>query len=232
MNRQELAQTIDQSILKPQTTYRDLINVCIEGLKYRFASICIPPYYVEYANEFLGNNLLPITSVVGFPFGYNTTKIKVIEAERVLFLGATEVDMLMNISAFKSKSYREVIEDIKAVVKIAKGRHNSIIIKVIIECCYLNNEEKKLACDLVAESGADYIKTSTGFGTGGAIPADVTLLKQRIIDKGYNLKIKAAGGIRTLTDALIFITLGADRIGTSEGVSIINEFDFETQNNA
>lgn len=230
MTRQNLVQSIDHTCLKPTTTIMDITNVCIDGLKYSFASICIPPYYVLKANDFIGTHKLVIGTVVGFPFGYNTTKAKIYEAERVLFDGAEEIDMLMNIAAFKSRNYKEVIKDIQAVVKLAKGKHNSIIIKAIIECCYLNDEEKRLACDLVAESGADYIKTSTGFGSGGATPGDISLLKEHIDSKGYNLKIKAAGGIKTLENAQVFIALGANRIGTSSGDCIINEFDYEMKN--
>jgi len=232
MIKSELVSKIDSTILKPQTLIRDVMTLCIGGLKHKFASICIPPSYVEFAKEFIYPNRLVIGTVIGFPFGYTTTKVKIIEAERAIFDGAEELDMVMNITAFKSKNYIEVLKDIEKIVKQVKGIYDGIIVKVIIECCYLNDKERDIACDLVAESGADYVKTSTGFGTGGATQNDVYCLKQRIVDKNYSLKIKAAGGIKRLIDAVIMIKSGADRLGTSNGETIINEFDFETQNNA
>ena len=232
MTREQLAKTIDHTSLNPSGTYREIMQTCVDVLMFDFASICIPPYYVDYANEFAGKSNLIIGTVIGFPFGYSTTKIKMEETERAIFSGAREIDMLMNITAFKSLIYKDVVDDIKSVVNMAKGIHKSILVKVIIETCYLNDSEKKLACDLVAEGGADFVKTSTGFGSGGAKPSDIKLLKEHIDTRNYNLSIKASGGVSTLSNLELLLKRGANRIGTSNGDKIMREFAYREEKNA
>lgn len=182
-------------------------------MKYQTASVCIPPAYVKKVAETFGD-VLNICTVIGFPLGYQTCAVKVFEAKDALANGAREIDMVINIGELKNHNYEQVKDEIRAV-KEAIGDH---VLKVIIETCYLTKEEKKVMCRLVTEAGADYIKTSTGFGTGGATMEDILLFKEYI---GSRVKMKAAGGVRSVNDLQNFVAAGCSRIGTSSGVSIL-----------
>ncbi len=220
MKRDEVVKLIDHTNLKPTATENDIINLCNEAMHYGFAAVCVNPYYVELASNILRGSGVKVCSVIGFPLGATLQQVKAAEARLVLEKGASEVDMVMNISAFKSRRYDEVKSDIAAVVKVCK-QFNAVC-KVIIECCYLDYDEKRKAAELVVEAGADFVKTSTGFGPGGATVEDVKLLKQTVRDRA---SVKAAGGIRTLKDLLAMVEAGADRIGTSSGSKIAKELE-------
>ncbi len=213
MERSELLGRIDHTQLKAVCTWEDIRKLCDEALLYHTASVCIPPAYVKEATQTYGEKL-NICTVIGFPLGYQTTASKVFEAKDAIANGAKEIDMVIHIGAVKSGRYEKVEEEIKAL-KEAVGDH---ILKVIIETCYLTEEEKIRLCQIVTRAGADYIKTSTGFGTGGAVMEDILLFKQHI---GGQVKIKAAGGVKTLQDMEDFVNAGCSRIGTSSGVSMI-----------
>ena len=202
----------DHTLLKPESTWEQIKAICDEGLAYNCASVCIPASHVKQANDYVGNNL-KICTVIGFPNGYSTTEVKVFETEDAIRNGADEIDMVINIGWVKDKRWDDVLEEIKAVKASCQGR----ILKVIVEACLLTREEKIKMCQLVTEAGADYIKTSTGFSTGGATREDVALFAAHI---GPGVKIKAAGGIATLQDAQDFLDLGADRLGTSRIVKL------------
>ena len=216
--REELAARIDHTILKPDATKDDIVRVVNEAKKYKFRSVCVPQYWVPLAKELLrGTNIMVIT-VVGFPFGYDSTPSKVSQAETAKKLGADEIDMVMNISAFKSGTYEDVSNDIKSVVAAAKP----LPVKVIIETSYLTREEIEKAAKIAVESGAAFVKTNTGFGKRGAEIEDVKIIRRAIGDKA---KVKASGGIRDAKKALEFIIAGADVIGASAGVNIVETFD-------
>ena len=216
MRVEEVLRRIDHTQLKPMASKSDIVKLCDEAKRYGFYAVCINPYYVPLASKLLSGTDIKISSVVGFPLGATFTEIKAAEAERSIRLGASEIDMVMNISAFKSGDLEYVKRDIREV----KERIGDAILKVIIECCYLTDDEKILAAKICEEEGADYVKTSTGFGPGGAKLEDVRLLRRTLSPK---VKIKAAGGIRTFEQAVKFIEAGADRIGTSSGVKIAEE---------
>ena len=216
MRVEEVLRRIDHTQLKPMASKSDIVKLCDEAKKYRFYAVCVNPYYVPLASKLLSGTDIKISSVVGFPLGATFTEIKAAEAERSIRLGASEIDMVMNISAFKSGDLEYVKRDIREV----RERIGDAILKVIIECCYLTDDEKILAAKICEEEGADYVKTSTGFGPGGAKLEDVRLLRRTLSPK---VKIKAAGGIRTFEQAVKFIEAGADRIGTSSGVKIAEE---------
>ena len=216
MRVEEVLRRIDHTQLKPMASKSDIVKLCDEAKKYRFYAVCVNPYYVPLASKLLSGTDIKISSVVGFPLGATFTEIKAAEAERSIRLGASEIDMVMNISAFKSGDLEYVKRDIREV----RERIGDAILKVIIECCYLTDDEKILAAKICEEEGADYVKTSTGFGPGGARLEDVRLLRKTLSPK---VKIKAAGGIRTFEQAVKFIEAGADRIGTSSGVKIAEE---------
>ena len=184
-------------------------------MKYHTASVCIPPCYVKKAKKYVGDNL-KICTVIGFPNGYNTTAVKVYETKRAIKDGADEVDMVINIGLVKSRSWKQVLSEIKAVRKASEGK----VLKVIIETCLLTDAEKKKMCEIVTESGADFIKTSTGFSKAGATREDIKLFSENI---GPNVKMKAAGGISSIEDAEDFIKLGCERLGTSRIVKIVKE---------
>ena len=203
----------DHTLLKPESTWEQIKAICDEGLAYNCASVCIPASHVKQANDYVGNNL-KICTVIGFPNGYSTTEVKVFETEDAIRNGADEIDMVINIGWVKDKRWDDVLEEIKAVKASCQGR----ILKVIVEACLLTQEEKIKLCQLVTQSGADYIKTSTGFSTGGATKEDVALFAKHI---GPGVRIKAAGGISTLQDAQDFLDLGADRLGTSRIVKLV-----------
>jgi len=211
MEINEILNKVDHTLLKITATWEEVKNVCDEGIEYKVASVCIPPSYVAKAKEYAGDNLT-ICTVAGFPNGYNTTEAKVFEAKNAIKNGADEIDMVINIGMLKSGNLQAVEDDIKAVKDAVGDR----ILKVIIETCVLTNEEKIVMCKIVTNAGADFIKTSTGFSTGGATREDIKLFAENV---GKGVRIKAAGGIKTLKDAEDFIRLGASRIGSS---SIIN----------
>lgn len=203
----------DHTLLKQESTWAQIKEVCDDGLKYGCASVCIPASFVKQAADYVGNEL-KICTVIGFPNGYSTTAVKVFETEDAIRNGADEIDMVINIGWVKDQRWDEVLAEIKAIKASCQGR----ILKVIVETCLLTEAEKIKLCELVTESGADYIKTSTGFSTGGATREDVALFKAHI---GPGVKIKAAGGISSLQDAEVFMALGADRLGTSRIVKLV-----------
>ena len=203
----------DHTLLKQESTWAQIKEVCDDGLKYGCASVCIPASFVKQAADYVGNEL-KICTVIGFPNGYATTAVKVFETEDAIRNGADEIDMVINIGWVKDQRWDEVLAEIKAIKASCQGR----ILKVIVETCLLTEAEKIKLCELVTESGADYIKTSTGFSTGGATREDVALFKAHI---GPGVKIKAAGGISSLQDAEDFMALGADRLGTSRIVKLV-----------
>ena len=207
MDTEKILAHCDHTLLKQESTWEQIREVCDDGLKYRCASVCIPASYVRRAAEHVGN-ALKICTVIGFPNGYSTTAVKVFETEDAIRNGADEIDMVINIGWVKDRRWEDLLTEIKAVKASCQGR----ILKVIVEACLLTEEEKIKMCEIVTASGAEYIKTSTGFSTGGATREDVALFARHI---GSGVKIKAAGGISTLQDAEDFLALGADRLGTS-----------------
>ena len=212
MELKEILSRCDHTLLKQECTWEQIKEICDDGVKFGCASVCIPPAYVKRAQEYMGDKM-KICTVIGFPNGYSTTAVKVFETENAIRHGADEIDMVINIGWVKSQRWDRLLEEIKAVKASCGGR----ILKVIIETCLLTDEEKIKMCEIVTESGADYIKTSTGFSTAGATREDVKLFKAHV---GANVKIKAAGGISSLRDAEDFINLGADRLGTSRIVKL------------
>lgn len=213
MKNNEIYAHIDHTLLKPFSTWEDIENLCDEAVEYKTASVCIPQSYIERINKKYGDKLT-ICTVIGFPLGYNLTESKILEAKKAIEYGASEIDMVVNISDVKNGDYEKVEEEIRSI-KEAVGER---ILKVIIETCYLTEEEKIAMCKAVTNAGADYIKTSTGFGTDGARMEDVILFKEHI---GENVKIKAAGGVRTKEDLIAFIEAGCDRIGTSSAIKML-----------
>ena len=213
METKEMLQYIDHTLLKPVCTWDEIETLCKEALSYHTASVCIPPSYVKRAREAFGPEL-PICTVIGFPLGYNPTEAKVCEARTALRDGANELDMVINLGDVKNRDFEKVYEEIRALRETAGSR----ILKVIVETCYLTRDEKIRLCEIVTKAGADYIKTSTGFGTAGATMEDILLFKEHI---GSSVKIKAAGGIRTREDLEAFIQAGCSRIGTSSAVKLL-----------
>lgn len=204
---------VDHTLLKQESTWEQIKEICDDGMKYETASVCIPPAFVKQAKEYVGNNL-QICTVIGFPNGYSTTAVKCFETEDAVKNGADEIDMVINIGWVKDKKWNELLEEIKAVKAACHGK----LLKVIIETCLLTDEEKVKMCEIVSASGAEYIKTSTGFSTGGATREDVALFSENVKP---GVKIKAAGGISSIKDAEDFIALGAERLGTSRIVKIV-----------
>lgn len=212
MERKDIYQTVDHTLLLQDATWEEIRQICDDAAAYGTASVCIPPSYVKRASEYLGGRI-PVCTVIGFPNGYNTTAVKVFETEDAISNGAVEIDMVINIGDLKDKKYGAVAEEIRQIKK-ACGSH---ILKVIIETCLLTEEEKVKMCRIVTEAGADFIKTSTGFSKAGATFEDIALFKEHV---GDGVKIKAAGGISSFDDAEKFISLGADRLGTSRIVKL------------
>ncbi|MBR4109451.1 MAG: deoxyribose-phosphate aldolase [Oscillospiraceae bacterium] len=202
----------DHTLLSTTATWEQIKKLCDEGMEFGTASVCIPASYVNRAKEYVGERLA-ICTVIGFPNGYDTTQAKCFMASDAVDKGADEIDMVINLGWVKDGAFDKVLQEIRAVKEACKGR----LLKVIIETCQLTKEEKIEMCRVVTQSGADYIKTSTGFSTGGATAEDVALFTEHV---GENVKIKAAGGIASLADAEEFIRLGADRLGTSRIVKI------------
>lgn len=213
---QELARYIDHTLLKPDATYAQIAQLCEEARRYGFATVCINPVHVRLCAQLLRGSGVGICSVVGFPLGATPTRVKCYETQQAISDGATEIDMVIHIGALKSKDYDLVREDIAAVVRTC--HNNAAICKVIIEAALLTDDEKIKACQLAKEVGADYVKTSTGFGPGGATVHDVMLMRQTV---GADMGVKAAGGIRTYQDAVAMLKAGATRIGASASIQIM-----------
>lgn len=207
---------IDHTILKADATKASIENLCKEAIEYDFIAVCVNPCHIELCKEILGDSGVKVATVIGFPLGANTKEVKAFETGDAIKKGADEVDMVINIGALKDKDYNLVREDIEAVVNAA----NNKTVKVIIETSLLTDDEKQKACELAMEAGADFVKTSTGFSTGGATVKDVELMKSVVGDK---LEVKASGGVRDLDTAKEMIHAGATRLGTSSGIKIVNE---------
>ena len=215
MSIKEILSRCDHTLLSPTATFEDIKTLCDEGIEFGCASVCIPPAFVDFAKEYVGDRL-KICTVIGFPLGYSTAAVKAAEAADAIARGADEIDMVINLGYLKSGKAELLLDEIKAV----KTSVGDKILKVIIETCLLTEEEKLLMCRIVTEAGADFIKTSTGFSTGGAKADDVRLLKENV---GPEIRVKAAGGISSLADAKLFIALGADRLGTSRIVKLARQ---------
>lgn len=213
MDEKDTLARVDHTLLHTTATWEEIRQLCDDGVAWGCASVCIPPSYVEQAAEYLGNKL-PVCTVIGFPNGYSTTAVKVFETRDAIAHGASEIDMVINLGWVKDGRWQEVLEEIRAVKEACGGK----VLKVIVETCLLTQEEKVELCRLVTESGADFIKTSTGFAGGGATPEDVALLRAHI---GEQVQVKAAGGVSTVGDGEQFLKLGATRLGTSRLVALL-----------
>lgn len=213
MENYEILKHIDHTLLKPVSSWEQIVKLCEEAIKYNTASVCIPPTFIKRVKDEYKDKL-NICTVIGFPLGYNTSDVKVFETQKAVEEGADEIDMVINICDAKDHNFKNIENEIKLIRDACPNQ----ILKVIIETCYLTEEEKVEICKCVTNAGADYIKTSTGFGTGGATIEDVKLLKKHI---GADVKIKAAGGMKTKEDLVKFIEEGCDRLGTSSGVSLL-----------
>ncbi|MBQ9846948.1 MAG: deoxyribose-phosphate aldolase [Clostridia bacterium] len=213
MDINEILSRVDHTLLTQGATWDEIKAICDDGMKYKTASVCIPASYVKAAKEYVGDGL-KICTVIGFPNGYSTTETKCFETDDAIKNGADEIDMVINIGWLKDKRYDDILNEIKAIKSVCGER----VLKVIIETCLLTDDEKKKMCEIVSVSGADYIKTSTGFSTGGATKEDIALFAANV---SKSVKIKAAGGISSIADAENFINLGADRLGTSRIVKAV-----------
>lgn len=211
-----LAKYVDHTLLKPEATKEQIKVLCEEASQHDFASVCVNPYWVSYSSDLLSDSDVKVCTVIGFPLGATSTATKFFEAKNAIDNGANEIDMVINVGELKSKNYDAVEADIAAVVKAS---HPEAIVKVIIETCLLTKEEIVKACELSVAAGADFVKTSTGFSTGGATVEDVKLMKETVGDKAF---VKASGGVRSLEDAKNMIAAGADRLGTSSGVTLVS----------
>ena len=211
----KLNKFIDHTILKPESTQEQVEKILSEAKEYDFASVCVNPTWVSLAAESLKDSDVKVCTVIGFPLGANTSAVKAFETKDAIANGADEIDMVINIGALKAGNDALVLDDIKAVVDASGDK----LVKVIIEACLLTDDEKVRACQLSKEAGADYVKTSTGFSTGGATVADVALMRKTV---GPDMGVKASGGARSYEDAIAFIEAGASRIGASSGVAIMN----------
>lgn len=222
MNNLELAKMIDHTILKADATQSDIEKLCEEAKKYNFASVCVNPYWVSLASDLLKNSTVKVCTVIGFPLGATSSESKAAETEIAILHGADEVDMVINVGDMKNNKTDIVEKDILSVVnsarKTGKSQNKNIVVKVILETCYLTKDEIKNACICAKNAGADFVKTSTGFGTGGATTEDVALMKQIV---GETMQVKASGGIRDYETAIKMIEAGASRLGTSSGISIV-----------
>lgn len=211
--KEEILKKVDHTLLKQTSTWEDIKKLCDDAIKCNTASVCIPPCFVKQAKEYVGDKM-KICTVIGFPNGYNLTKVKMYETEQAVEDGADEIDMVINVGKLKEKNYDYILNEINGI----KSKCNGRILKVIIETCLLTEEEKIKMCEIVSQSDADYIKTSTGFSTGGATLEDIELFKKHMKN---GKKIKAAGGIKNFDDAEEFVKAGADRLGTSRLVAEI-----------
>lgn len=217
MNNSDILKYVDHTLLSQTASWEEIREILDDAMKYGTASACIPPSYVEQAAEYVQGKL-PICTVIGFPNGYNTAQTKVFEAKDAIARGASEIDMVINIGLLKDRKYTQLEDEIRALREACGDK----ILKVIIETCLLTQEEKIKMCGIVTDAGADYIKTSTGFSTGGATFADVALMREHV---GAQVKVKAAGGISSFDDAREFIRLGAERLGTSRLVKLMKQED-------
>lgn len=215
MDIKDILSKVDHTLLSQSATWQEIMAICDDGMKYQTASVCIPASYVKMAKEYVGDKLA-ICTVIGFPNGYSTTETKVFETADAVKNGADEIDMVINIGMLKDKRYDDILSEIKAVKQACNGK----LLKVIIETCLLTDEEKIRMCEIVSDSGADYIKTSTGFSTAGATFEDIKLFAEHVKP---HVKIKAAGGISSIKDAEDFISFGASRLGTSRIVKIVKQ---------
>ena len=215
MDKKKILSTVDHTLLSQTATWEDIKRICDEGMKYEVASICIPPSYIREAKNYVGDKLA-LCTVIGFPNGYMTKATKIYETMDAIANGADEIDMVINLGHVKDRKYDLIEEEISEIKKACGSK----ILKVIIETCFLTEEEKINMCKVVTNAGADFIKTSTGFGTGGATREDIELFVKHV---GPNVKIKAAGGVRDLATAEDFINLGVSRLGTSSIIKIINK---------
>lgn len=215
MSEEEILEHVDHTLLLQTATWEEIRQICDDAMQYQTASVCIPPSYVKQASEYVQGSV-PVCTVIGFPNGYMTTKAKEFETRDAIANGASEIDMVINVGWLKDKKYDLITEEIR-ILKVACGDK---ILKVIIETCLLEEEEKVKMCEIVTEAGADYIKTSTGFSSGGATFEDVELFAKHV---GPQVKIKAAGGITSMEDARRFLELGADRLGTSRIIKLLKK---------
>lgn len=220
-----LAEAFDLSLLHPTLGRAEIERGCKDAVDWKVASVCVSPCWVKFASEIIGDSGVAVGTVVGFPHGSNETSVKAFEARRAIQDGATEIDMVMNISFMKSNDFESLLDDMKAVVEAAQETCECLhgkkaIVKVILETGYLDRDEIVKACEVALSSGADFVKTSTGFGPRGATIEDVRLMKSVV---GGKMKVKAAGGIRTLRQAVEFLNEGADRLGVSRGIAILLE---------
>ena len=213
MDIKEILSKCDHTLLLQQSTWAEIKAICDDGMKFKTASVCIPASFVKQAKEYVGDRLA-ICTVIGFPNGYSTTKVKCLEAFDAVENGADEIDMVINIGWAKDGKWAEITEEIAAI----KGHCNGKILKVIIETCLLTDEEKVLACQIAKRCGADFVKTSTGFSTGGATVEDIALMRQTV---GPDMGVKASGGIRDYAKAKAMVDAGATRIGASAGIAIV-----------
>lgn len=214
MKKSEVAKLIDHTLLKAVATPEQITKLCLEAKENHFASVCVNPGYVPLCAKLLSGTDVAVCTVIGFPLGANTPATKAFETRDAIAHGATEIDMVINLGELKAGNKDLLYQDIKAVVDAANG----VLVKVIIETCYLTDEEKVIACEAATRAGANYVKTSTGFGTAGATTHDVALMKASI---GPDMKVKAAGGIRTYADTLAMVEAGASRVGASAGIQIV-----------
>ena len=213
MEVKEILRHVDHTLLKPYATWEDMKKLCEEAVKFHMASVCVPPCYIRRIKEAYKEKI-NVCTVVGFPLGYCVTDAKIAETKQAIEDGAGEIDMVINLCDVKNGDFHKIKEEISALKKVCGNR----VLKVIVETCYLNKEEKIALCEIVTEAGADFIKTSTGFGTAGAALEDIHLFKEHI---GTGVKIKAAGGIRTKEDMVDYLKAGCDRIGTSSAISVL-----------
>lgn len=218
-NNLAIAQMIDHTLLKPEATNAQIIALCEEAKQYQFKSVCINPSWVATAAASLKGTQTEICTVIGFPLGATTPAVKAFETTDAIKNGATEIDMVLNIGAMKSGNHELILEDIKAVVNAAKV-NPKVIVKVILETCLLTDEEKRLACELSVKAGAHFVKTSTGFSTGGATVEDIALMRKTV---GPDIGVKASGGIRSLSDVKKMAAAGANRMGASAGIAIVTD---------
>ncbi|MEC9489933.1 MAG: deoxyribose-phosphate aldolase [Halanaerobiales bacterium] len=220
----DMAKMIDHTNLSPTATVDDIKELCEEAKEHEFASVCVNPIYVPLSAKLLEESSVKVCTVVGFPLGANTTEVKSYETRNAIKNGAQEIDMVMNIGAFKSGAYEIFKADIKAVVDATKkaGVSSDIIVKVILECCYLDEEEIVKACEIAKDAGVDFVKTSTGFGDYGARVEDVSIMRKTV---GRDVGVKASGGIKNFEQALEMLDAGANRIGASSGVTIVTDED-------
>ena len=223
MNNKQIANMIDHTLLKANASEKEIIKLCAEAREHNFASVCVNPSMVKLASKELKGSDVDVCTVIGFPLGATTSEVKAFEVKNTIENGATEVDMVINVGKLKDRDLEYVKNDIKAVVDAAKDK---ALVKVIIETCLLTDEEKVIACELSKEAGADFVKTSTGFSTGGATAADIALMRKTV---GPEMGVKASGGVRTKEDAMTMIENGATRIGASASIAIATGEKTDTQ---